>query len=233
MPDLGIRDWFRRAARHGGYLRRLAGALVVPREFLWLYAAAVLLLTAAAGTAGVSLLYRQPAVAPPAAPQEQAGAPPVPAAAPYGREEAAPPAAASAAAPVPAPEKPLPPVTGQVQRAFGWQYYPRYDDWRFHPGVDVAVPAGTSVQAALSGTVNAVDTAAGTGVTGGVASGPGQIIYGALARADVRVGDAVQRGQTLGSAGTCPAEPGYHLYFAVAGASGYLDPIKFIPQLAQ
>lgn len=214
MPGLCIRNWFDRVARYRGHLWRRIGAPVLPREFLWLYAAAALLLVATVGTAGVGLLCRQAVVIPPAV-QEQTVAPPAP------------------AAPAAAPEKPLPPVTGQVQMAFGWQYYARYNDWRFHQGVDIAVPADTVVQAATSGMVSAVYTDASTGLTVEVAGGPGKIIYGSLAQAAVHVGDAVQRGQTLGRAGTCPLETDYHLHFAVADASGYLDPVEFISQLAR
>lgn len=235
MPGLCIRNWFDRVARYRGHLWRRIGAPVLPREFLWLYAAAALLLVATVGTAGVGLLCRQAVVIPPAV-QEQTVAPPAPAASPLATAEAVPPAAATAAAPAApaaAPEKPLPPVTGQVQMAFGWQYYARYNDWRFHQGVDIAVPADTVVQAATSGMVSAVYTDASTGLTVEVAGGPGKIIYGSLAQAAVHVGDAVQRGQTLGRAGTCPLETDYHLHFAVADASGYLDPVEFISQLAR
>lgn len=233
MPGLSLQNWCGRAVRCGGYLWRRVGTWVVPREFVWLYAAAVLLLAGAAGTVGVSLLYRPPVVVPPAL-QEQTGAQTsassVPAAVPHDRERAAPPTAATTAAPAAAPpEKPMPPVLGQVQRAYGWQYYPQYGDWRFHPGVDIAAPADTAVKAALSGTVLDVANDARTGLTVVVAGGPGKLVYGSLARADVHAGDMVRRGQILGRAGTCPAEAGYHLHFAVADATGYQDPRAFLP----
>lgn len=214
--------------------RRQAGDAAVSwrRDLAGLYAAAVLLLLAAAGTAAVYVLSGR-AVPPPAVAVPPAQPPPAAVSEtsiPAG--EAAAPAQAVNAVSHSLPATPLSPLPGRVRLAFGWQLHPVYHDWRFHRGVDIEAHAGAAVRAVLPGQVSDVCTDDLTGLTVVIEGEQGKMLYGSLAQAAVHKGERVSRGQVVGTVGDFPGEPYPHLHFGWEGPAGYLDPVKFIPQLA-
>jgi murein DD-endopeptidase MepM/ murein hydrolase activator NlpD len=112
----------------------------------------------------------------------------------------------------PAPARPAgpvelrPPVSGRILLGFGWAFSPVFEDWRFHPGVDVAGRRGQKVVAAAAGRVT---EARRSRLFGGVVRldvGDGVVCtYEGLGRIDVRVGETVAAGQPLGRIGPSPA----------------------------
>lgn len=116
------------------------------------------------------------------------------------------------------------PVTGPVKFAFGWQLYPVYNEWRYHAGLDLGAAEGAPVQAVYSGAVTAVYKDRDYGLTVAVASGSTSVYYGSLDAADLAEGQSVAAGGSIGKAGTCTAEPYYHLHLAIKSGGKYIDP---------
>lgn len=95
-----------------------------------------------------------------------------------------------------------------------------------HRGVDFAVPPGTAVRAAASGTVTFAGPVAGIlAVT--IDHGPFQTTYSALSSVDVSAGDHVDRGHWIGAAGEAHPGAGTGLHLGVKSPDGYLDPASF------
>jgi murein DD-endopeptidase MepM/ murein hydrolase activator NlpD len=97
-----------------------------------------------------------------------------------------------------------------------------------HYGYDLASTAGAPITAANAGRVayagdlgiygNCVLIDHGLGLT---------TLYGHLSRIDVAVGDAVVRGETIGSSGATGLAGGDHLHFAILVGESYVDPLEW------
>ena len=123
------------------------------------------------------------------------------------------------------------PVQGRLLRSTGWHKYG--NEWRYHTGIDLSLPAGRNVMAAAAGRVREIrnDPLLGWVViidhSGGWSS-----LYGHLAEVTVPPGLPVQKGTVLGksSASACGPEPGIH--FNLYHHGNPVDPLSVIPGLA-
>ena len=135
-----------------------------------------------------------------------------------------------------APRLVVSPLNGQVLTAFSVDklvYDVTMDDWRVHDGVDISAKPGTTVLAACSGTVLAVENDPMMGTTVTIAHDGGyQTTYASLqSRPTVEAGDAVSAGQIIGAVGTtAKAEFGQspHLHFSVMKDGDLIDPEEFL-----
>jgi murein DD-endopeptidase MepM/ murein hydrolase activator NlpD len=101
-------------------------------------------------------------------------------------------------------------------------------DQQTHLGFDLAVTSNVAVVAANSGTVlnaswlgiygNCVVLDHGMGV---------QSLYGHLSSFDVRVGDKVMRGQTIGKSGMTGLAGGDHLHFTMLVGGRMVNPVEW------
>jgi hypothetical protein len=115
------------------------------------------------------------------------------------------------------------PVDGAVvSQAFGCTIYAfepvdhACPSGHIHTGIDLAVPLGTPVRAALPGTVQVIVSATGFGLHVIVDHGGGlATLYGHLQSVVVHDGDAVDAGDLLGLAGSTGNSTGPHLHFEV------------------
>ncbi len=123
-------------------------------------------------------------------------------------------------------ETPRRPLSGEISLAYGWQFYPLFNDWRYHTGIDIAAAPGQSVTAVLSGTVVTSGEAKQTGLTVVISSGHRQIIYGCLSRTTLSVGQKVAQGEVIGFTGQSQAEPYPHLHIGFKLDDEYQDPQK-------
>ncbi|HHV57670.1 MAG TPA: M23 family metallopeptidase [Firmicutes bacterium] len=195
----------------------------------------------------------EPAPAEEAAAPEEAPAAPKPAAPAPAREETAKPAEPVAARPGPEegtgepgpePKEPLQPVLApgqafhdlalpvlaQVSSPFGWRKHPVFADWRFHPGVDLAAPLGTEVKAVLPGTVAEVKDDAVLGKVVSIDHGEKRrSTYGHLEKVDVEVGQAVERGQAIGTVGQTGLAGEPHLHLELRLDKEAVDPVPYLP----
>ena len=135
-----------------------------------------------------------------------------------------------------APRLVVSPLNGQVLTAFSVDrlvYDVTMDDWRIHDGVDIFAKPGTTVLAACSGTVLAVEDDPMMGTTVTISHDGGyQTTYANLqAQPTVEEGDTVSAGQIIGAVGTtAKAESGQspHLHFSVTKDGDAVDPDAFL-----
>ena len=104
-------------------------------------------------------------------------------------------------------------------------------DWRTHNGVDYACAQDAAVSAPVNGKVTAVETDGRWGSVVSIEDGEGRV-WRVCGTADVQVkaGDTVSTGQTLGRAGNIPNEctEETHVHLEVLEGDKYLDPAKLI-----
>jgi hypothetical protein len=110
-----------------------------------------------------------------------------------------------------------PPVGAPV-----WRDYTITQDYSWsHGGIDLAVPEGTRVYAAGSGTVIFKGWSTwGYGYTVVIAHGSTLSIYGHLNGAFVGCGQVVSAGQNIAVTGTSGRSSGPHLHFEIRGSGG-------------
>jgi murein DD-endopeptidase MepM/ murein hydrolase activator NlpD len=131
--------------------------------------------------------------------------------------------------PAPRPDDiPQRPVAGEVALGFGWQPHPVFHDWRYHTGVDIKVPENDPVRAMYSGEVNAVYQDKTSGLTVVVNSGAYSVYYGALATTILTKGQQIEAGARIGTVGSSPGEPFYHLHLAIKNDGKYINPEELL-----
>ena len=116
----------------------------------------------------------------------------------------------------------------QVSSPYGLRRDPITGKKRFHAGVDIAAPAGTSVHT----------TAAGDVIFAGWQGGYGRHVvvehkdgtrshYSHLEDIFVKRGDHVPNGRVVGAVGSSGRSTGPHLHWAVTDRSGhFVDPVR-------
>ncbi len=101
--------------------------------------------------------------------------------------------------------------------------------WRWHPGIDVANSWGTNLVASDGGRV----TWAGWGAYGiyvEIDHGNGfATLYGHMSRTHVSVGQAVDRGQSIGLMGSTGRSSGSHVHFEIRYRGVPQDPLRYLP----
>ncbi|RDI74946.1 Membrane-bound metallopeptidase [Gaiella occulta] len=139
-------------------------------------------------------------------------------------------AAAQAASSSPGEQAPPPstgsfvwPVSGTVTSGFG----PR--DGRTHEGIDIAVPSGTPVGAAASGTVIQAGWLGGYGILVVIDHGNGvSTAYAHNSGVAVTVGQRVTQGQVIAYAGSTGNSSGPHVHFEVRVGGSAVDPLGYL-----
>jgi len=117
------------------------------------------------------------------------------------------------------------PASGTVTSPYG------DDAGRWHPGIDIGILRSLAVRAAQPGRVLAVGQRRGFEGYGNVveiAVGGGYTaLYAHLAGWRVRVGDEVEAGQRIGTAGCTGSCSGTHLHFELRVRGHPVDPLRF------
>jgi peptidoglycan DL-endopeptidase CwlO len=122
------------------------------------------------------------------------------------------------------------PVEGPIASGFG----PRDigAGYEFHPGIDIAVPEGTPIHAALSGTVIFTEPEASSGGYGNytcIDHGGGlSTCYAHQSRFAVSAGQSVSQGQVIGYTGCTGYCLGPHLHFEVRIFGEVTDPMDYL-----
>ena len=125
------------------------------------------------------------------------------------------------------PETLIRPVKGGMTSPFGQRADPFTGKLSFHTGIDLAASTGTSVKAAMSGTVT----------TGKSSSGGNYVIvkhkdgfttyYAHLSKITVKNGAAVKAGQEIAKSGSTGRSTGPHLHFEIRKGSAALNPADY------
>lgn len=119
------------------------------------------------------------------------------------------------------------PAKGRISGVYGSQRILNGEPRRPHLGIDIAAPKGTPVQASAAGVVTLAEKDLYfTGGTIIVEHGHGlSSVYSHLSRIDVRKGQSVSRGQTIGAIGSTGRSTGPHLDWRINWYQERLDPM--------
>ena len=117
----------------------------------------------------------------------------------------------------------------KVTAFYGYRIHPIYKTKIFHEGVDFSAPVGTDVYSSGNGVViEATRSNYGYGNIIEIDHGYGYITYYAhLNNFNVRKGEKVIRGQTIGTVGNSGLSTGPHLHYEVHKNGNRVNPIYF------
>jgi murein DD-endopeptidase MepM/ murein hydrolase activator NlpD len=119
----------------------------------------------------------------------------------------------------------MPLAKSVMTSSYGYRVSPISGTWKFHPGIDLAAPIGSTVYACKGGQVSTVDYNSTYGNfiilchDGGMTS-----VYAHLSKVLVKKGDTVSAGSVIGLVGTTGASTGPHLHFEVRVNGSPTDP---------
>lgn len=121
------------------------------------------------------------------------------------------------------------PTNGQYSsESFGMRLHPILKVNRMHSGIDIINNVGTPVKATGKGKVVFVGRKGGYGLTVEIDHGFGyQTIYAHLSSAKVKVGQTVNRSQTIAKSGNSGLSSGPHLHYEVLHNGQYFNPEEF------
>jgi murein DD-endopeptidase MepM/ murein hydrolase activator NlpD len=122
------------------------------------------------------------------------------------------------------------PTRGYVSSVFSnARWHPSLHVPRPHTGIDIVAPTGTPVVASAHGRVSTVGHQGEYGLMIEIDHGYGTTTrYAHLSRARVRVGQSVQRGDTIGNVGQSGLATGPHLHYEVLINGQAANPRRFI-----
>ena len=113
----------------------------------------------------------------------------------------------------------------RVSSSFKMRFHPILQKWRAHLGTDFAAPTGTAVRTVGDGVVEFAGVQNGFGNVIFVKHrNQHQTVYAHLSRMDVKKGDTVEQGQTIGAVGATGWATGPHLHFEFRVNGEHQDP---------
>jgi murein DD-endopeptidase MepM/ murein hydrolase activator NlpD len=121
------------------------------------------------------------------------------------------------------------PVSGRLTSDFGNRVHPIDRTVKFHAGLDLAVPRGTSVEASADGTVSFAGWKGGYGNLLVIKHADGkETRYGHLDKLNVKEGDEVKAGQEVALSGSTGKSTGPHLHFEIRENGQVLNPLGIL-----
>lgn len=123
---------------------------------------------------------------------------------------------------------------GWISSGFGLRADPFSGRQSHHDGVDIASSLGSPVHAVGDGVVSHSGDKAGYGMLVEVTHESGLITrYAHVSAALVRVGDRVQKGQSIALVGTTGRSTGPHLHFEVVRNGASVNPMRYLQQVSR
>jgi murein DD-endopeptidase MepM/ murein hydrolase activator NlpD len=121
------------------------------------------------------------------------------------------------------------PVQGRITSEFGNRYHPILKKNRFHGGIDIGVPTGTSVRAAADGVIIHSGWITGYGYTVIIDHGGGlSTLYAHNSSLVVKAGKAVLQGDVVSKAGSTGVSTGPHVHFEVRDQGARVNPWQWL-----
>jgi murein DD-endopeptidase MepM/ murein hydrolase activator NlpD len=117
----------------------------------------------------------------------------------------------------------------RVTSGFAMRLHPILKTWRAHKGIDYGAPTGTKVRATGDGTVQFIGQQGGYGNLVILAhAGNYQTAYAHLSRfpANLKKGDKVEQGETIGYVGSTGWATGPHLHYEFRVNGRQIDPLS-------
>lgn len=116
-----------------------------------------------------------------------------------------------------------------VTSPFGNRTHPVQGGTKFHEGIDIGAPKGSTVVAAGSGTVEVAGYSPYNGNWVKIDHGNGlETLYLHNSSLKVSAGQRVSRGQKIASSGSTGMSTGPHLHFAVKKNGSYVNPMNYM-----
>jgi murein DD-endopeptidase MepM/ murein hydrolase activator NlpD len=121
------------------------------------------------------------------------------------------------------------PVSSRVTSQFGWRISPITGERHFHAALDLAGSIGTTVKAAMDGTVSTVGFNPTFGKFVIISHDGGyQSMYAHLSAVSIRQGERVNQGGKIGEVGNTGLTTGPHLHFAVYKNGRAVNPLELL-----
>lgn len=116
-----------------------------------------------------------------------------------------------------------------ISSHFGYRADPFTGETKYHSGIDMPAPAGTTITAAASGQVAWANFSSTAGNWVGIDHGNGvYTVYMHCSALLVTTGQNVSKGQSIGLVGSTGASTGNHLHFSVRVNGGYVNPLNYV-----
>lgn len=112
---------------------------------------------------------------------------------------------------------------------FGYRIHPIFKVPRMHSGIDFTAPKGTPIQATGAGRVIKAERGSGFGMHVVIDHGYGyQTLYAHMSKIEVREGQTVKRGQTIGRVGSTGTSTAPHCHYEVHYRGEPINPIQYV-----
>ena len=119
----------------------------------------------------------------------------------------------------------------RVTSGFAMRLHPILNTWRAHRGIDYGAPTGTPVRTVGDGVVTFAGWQGGYGNVVEVQHAQGRsTLYAHLSRIDVKRGQSVAQGSTIGAVGATGWATGPHLHFEFKVRGQQVDPTSLVQQ---
>jgi murein DD-endopeptidase MepM/ murein hydrolase activator NlpD len=123
----------------------------------------------------------------------------------------------------------IPPAKGRVTSPFGWRRDPLNGRNRLHEGIDFADSYGAPIYAAANGTIIAAKRNSHFGKQIIIDHGNGyRTTYSHLTGYNVKKGDIVEKGETIGKMGSTGRSTGVHLHYEIHKNGQPINPLGYI-----
>jgi murein DD-endopeptidase MepM/ murein hydrolase activator NlpD len=124
------------------------------------------------------------------------------------------------------------PLQARQSSGYGERTDPLTGETKYHAGLDLAAPAGTTVHAAGPGRVSRAESAGTYGNLVVIEHANGlETRYAHLQAIHVKEGDEIEAGTDVGAVGTTGRSTGPHLHFEVRRDGTAIDPRTLLPGL--
>jgi len=120
------------------------------------------------------------------------------------------------------------PLTGTITSEFGEREATIEGMTTDHKGIDIAANKGTSIKAAISGTVKVAEENSEYGKFIKIVNGDVMTVYAHCQKLKVKVGDKVKTGQTIATVGSTGNSTGPHLHFEIRFENRFINPRSLI-----
>ena len=119
----------------------------------------------------------------------------------------------------------------RVSSGFSMRFHPVLQKWRAHLGTDFAAPTGTPARTVGDGVVSFAGVQGGYGNVVTVKHRNGhETVYAHLSQINVRVGQSIGQGETIGLVGSTGWSTGPHLHFEFRVNGVHQDPMTMASQ---